>query len=147
MMTLHRFVLMGSLLALAGVGAAQTDERCPTAPDITTAHFLGPWSVTIAAMPGQKSERGLLQLRPHPVYSDSLKGELQRGAQTLQVVADWEDDTLTFEESQDGERISATWQARLVQGQCGRVFEGVRFVGDEPDASAQRFRMRSERAR
>lgn len=147
MMTLRHFVLRCGLLVLTGVGAAQADDGCLSAPDITTAHFPGPWSVTLAATPGQKPERSLLQLQPHPVYSDSLKGELQRGTQTLQVVADWEDDTLTFEESADGERISATWQARLVQGQCGRVFEGVRFVGDEPDASAQRFRMRSARAR
>ena len=129
------------------MGSAQADSACPSGQDITTAHFVGPWSITLAATPGQKSEHALLNLQPHPVYSDSLKGELQRSAQTLQVVADWEDDTLTFEESADGERISATWQARLVQGQCGRVFEGVRFTGSEPSGSAQRFRMSAVGAR
>lgn len=147
MMTFRRFFLRCGLLALSGMGAAQANGSCPSVQDITSAHFVGPWAITLAATPGQKPERSLLTLQPHPVYSDSLKGELQRGALALQVVADWEDEMLTFEESADGERISATWQARLVQGQCGTVFEGLRFTGDEPDGSAQRFRMRSARAR
>ena len=136
----RRFFLLCGLLSLSGLGQAGTD--CPSLQDIDTAHFVGQWSLTLAAKPGQGPERALLSLQPHPIYSDSLKGGLQRSAQTLQVVADWDDDTLTIEESADGERISATWQARLVQGQCGAVFEGVRFTGSEPDASAQRFRMR-----
>ncbi len=143
----HRFFrLLIAALALAGP-AAKAATDCPTAADIDSAHFVGEWAITLAATPGQRPERGLLQLQSHPVYSDSLKGALQRGAQRLQIVADWEDGQLTFEESADGERISATWQARLVAGQCGRVFEGVRFTGDAPDAWAQRFRMRAERAR
>ena len=147
MMPRHRFCRpLIAALALAGLGA-QAATDCPTAADIDSAHFVGAWAITLAATPGQRPERVLLELRPHPLYTDSLKGELQRGAQRLQVVADWEDETLPFEESADGERISATWQARLVPGQCGQVFEGVRFVGDAPDASAQRFRMRAAPAR
>lgn len=130
-------------LSLWGVSAARAD--CLRAEDIAPAHFVGTWAVTLAATPGQRPERGLLQLQPHPLYADSLKGALQRGARSVQVVADWEDETLTFEESEDGERISATWQARAVAGQCARVFEGMRFTGDAPDASAQRFRLRAER--
>ncbi|MBM3386167.1 MAG: hypothetical protein FJY36_00655 [Betaproteobacteria bacterium] len=145
MMTFRRFFLSCGLLVLAGMGSVQAGSDCPAAQALTSAHFLGPWSISLAATPGQKPERSLLTLQPHPLYSDSLKGELQRGAQTLQVVADWEDEMLTFEESEDGERISATWQARLIQGQCAAALEGLRFTGSEPDASAQRFRMRSMR--
>lgn len=144
-MSFKHLLLRCSLPVLMGMGAAHAQNPCPTAAEIATADFVGRWSITLAATAGQKPERALLHLRPHPVYSDSLKGEMQRGAHTLQVVADWEDETLTFEESADGERISATWQARLVQGQCAQVWEGLRFEGSEPDASAQRFRMRSER--
>lgn len=145
-MSFRRFLLIGCwpLLAAQAVPAA---PHCPGAADIATAHFVGDWAISLAATPGQKPERGLLHLQPHPLYSDSLKGALQRGTLSLQVVADWEDDTLTLEESVDGEHIGATWQARPVAGQCARVFEGVRFTGSEPDASSQRFRMSAVGAR
>lgn len=141
----RRFILLCSLLALPGLGQASTN--CLAQQNIGTAHFIGQWSLTLTGQSGQKPERALLILHPHPSYSDSLKGKLERGAQTLQVVGDWEDDTLTFEESADGVHISGTWQARMVQGQCGAVFEGLRFTGSEPDNSAQRFRMRKVQTR
>ena len=132
---------------ITGLATARAGQDCPSTADLNTAHFVGDWTISLAAAPGQKPERGLLQLQPHPIYSDSLKGSMARGAQQWQVVADWEDDTLTLEESLNGEQISATWQARAVMGQCGLVLEGIRFTGSEPDTSAQRFRMRSERHR
>ena len=146
-MSLQRVLLIGCWPLLGSLGTALAGPPGPAPADIATAHFVGDWALSLAATPGQKPERGLLSLQPHPIYSDSLKGALQRGAQGWQVVADWEDDTLTLEESVDGEHISATWQARPVAGQCARVFEGVRFTGSEPDASAQRFRMSAVGAR
>lgn len=142
----HAFWTFG-LLTLCALSPAQADTTCLGSADIETSHFVGTWSISLAATPGQKPERGVLSLQTHPVYGDSLKGEMPRGAQTLHMVGDWEDDTLTLEESADGQRISATWQARPVPGQCGQVLEGLRFTGSEPDTSAQRFRMRSQRAR
>jgi hypothetical protein len=84
----------------------------------------------------------VLVLGPHPEYAGSLKGTLRRDEQRHLVVADWDDEALTMEESEDGERIAATWQATATEGQCGREFRGMRFTGSEPDASARRFRMR-----
>jgi hypothetical protein len=146
-MKLGRHLLIGWLTVLGGLVGAHADTRCPDTADITSTHFVGDWAITLAATPGQKPERGVLKLQAHPIYSDSLKGSLLRGTVQWQIVADWEDDTLTLEESLDGEHISATWQARPVAGQCARVLEGIRFTGSEPDAAAQRFRMRSDSAR
>ena len=134
--------LVSALLwaGLCGPAAAQKD--CPDAADLTPHMLQGIWRVSWT---DGLRERGhapwTLELGPHPDYPDSLKGQLAQGNARLAVVGDWDEETLTLEESADGQRISATWQARAVPGQCGRALAGLRFSGSEADASARRFRM------
>lgn len=140
---------MNRWLACAGVLAALLASgpalaACPTAADIEPRMLVGVWRVEWTDGARQRGEEPWsLVLAPHPEYEGSLKGQISRGSERHLVVADWDDEALTMEESADGERILATWQAKAAEGQCGREFRGVRFTGSEPDASARRFRMRT----
>lgn len=134
----RRAWLAGWLCAALGPAAA-----CPAAADIEPQMFVGTWRIDWTDGARQRGEAPwTLVLAPHPQYSGSLKGHLSRGSEHHLVVADWDDEALTMEESTDGERIAATWQATATPGQCGHELRGRRFTGSEPDASDRRFRMR-----
>ncbi len=124
--------------------AFSATAACPAAADIEPKMLVGTWHIEWTDGGRQRGEEPwTLVLAPHPEYEGSLKGHLSRGSARHLVVADWDDETLTMEESVDGQRIDATWQASATEGQCGREFRGIRFTGSEPDASARRFRMRA----
>ena len=133
----HTLWLTGLLSSLVAHAA------CPGAAEIEPSMLIGQWRIDWTDGARQRAEEPwTLQLAVHPEYAGSLKGSLSRGAEHHLVVADWDDETLTMEESKDGQRIDATWQAMVTPGQCAREFMGRRFTGIEPDASARRFRMR-----
>lgn len=133
------------VLAWAGLMASawSASPACPEAADIEPQMLMGRWQIEWVG-DARPPDDGpwLLELGPHPEYPGSLKGALSRSPRYHPVVADWDDETLTVEESEDGVHIAATWQASVAQGQCGRVLQGVRFTGTEAGAAAQRFRMR-----
>lgn len=81
------------------------------------------------AAPPPATRQGLLALQTHPDYPGSLRGQLQWPLGLSQVAADLDGDTFTMEESEDGQRIAATWLGTLVKGECGRSLQGVR-LGD-----------------
>ena len=138
---LHLVLLGCAMLPLLAQGAT---SACPTASEIEPAMLIGTWQVEWTDGARQRGEAPwTLVLGPHPEYTGSLKGTLSQGGTQHLVVADWDDETLTMEESVDGQRIAATWQGRAMTGQCGRAFQGLRFTGSEPDGSARRFRMRA----
>jgi hypothetical protein len=123
------------------VGAVESN--CPTAAEITPQMLVGRWHIDWrdgARVRGQAP--WTLTLAPHPDYEGSLKGQLRQAEVQHLVVADWDDELLTMEESADGQRIDATWQASATEGQCGRELQGLRFTGPQPGPDARRFRMR-----
>jgi len=135
---MHTLLLAAGLVATLGAATA-----CPTAADIAPGMLVGQWRIEWADTGRPRSEAPwVLVLAPHPEYSGSLKGTLSRGQERRLVVADWDDEVFTMEESQDGRRIAATWQATASQGRCGQELQGLRFTGSAPDASAQHFVMR-----
>ena len=118
---------------------------CPEVADIAPQMLSGRWQIDWRDEDRSHTQAPwVIELGPHPEYAGSLKGTLRHGPQHHAVVADWDDDSLTMEESEDGVHIAATWQASLSPGQCGRELQGVRFTGSEPDASARRFKMRRD---
>lgn len=137
---------MGVLAIVLSAGPVHA--ACPTAAEIETPMLVGTWRVDWTDGARQRGQAPwTLVLAPHPEYEGSLKGHIDQGQQQHAVVADWDDQTLTMEESEDGQRISATWQATATEGLCGRELQGLRFTGSEPGADARRFRMRSIGAR
>ena len=149
MSTRLRHILLGfALLPLLPMLAHAAAPACPTASEIEPAMLVGTWQVEWTDGARQRGEAPwTLVLAPHPEYAGSLKGSLSQGDTRHLVVADWDNETLTMEESVDGQRIAATWQGRAMAGQCGRAFQGLRFTGSEPDGSARRFRMRAAERR
>ncbi|TXI72276.1 MAG: hypothetical protein E6Q49_07320 [Limnohabitans sp.] len=129
-------------VCLGGVAYAAAPV-CPSATEIGPDMLVGRWQLEWTDGARQRGEAPwLLELDPHPEYAGSLKGSLNRGEEHHLVVADWDDEALTMEESVDGQRIAATWQATATPGQCGRELRGLRLPDSAPDASARRFRMR-----
>ena len=136
-----RWTLLGVLLS----AAFNTPAACPAATEIEPKMLVGTWHIEWTDGGRQRGEAPwTLDLAPHPEYEGSLKGHLTHGSERHLIVADWDDVVLTMEESVDGQRIDATWQATTAEGQCAREFRGRRFTGIEPDGSARRFRMRRQ---
>lgn len=102
---------------------------CPAATDMQQRHLLGHWQ---AELGGQAVA---LRLGPHPELRESVRGTLQRGGQTVQVVGDVDDGQLTLEESEDGKRISATWLGEVAEGRCGKEIRGTWSPEAAPGAS------------
>lgn len=138
-----------SLLALCTASAwaqapvpradASTSSSCPAASAMDHRHLQGTWQVQIqGSMP-----EAVLRLGPHPELSESVRGTVQRGSATAQVVGDVDHGVLSLEESDDGKRISASWSGQVVEGSCGRQIEG----SWSPTASPERktpFTMRKQ---
>lgn len=136
-----------TLSTLGAWAQAPASAPCGPAPEHTAA-WQGQWLVH--ALPPKASAqtpaiRGVLQLGPHPEWSSSLHGQWLQPTQTVQVVADWDDDTWIIEESTDGQRISATWTVQAVPGQCGRELSGQRWLGvpgESPQGPVRLVRLR-----
>ena len=136
-------LFIGLLCTVMAHASGTTLPACPAAADIEPGMLVGRWQIEWTDGARQRGEAPwLLELSPHPEYAGSLKGWLRQGTVQHPVAADWDDETLTMEESADGQRISATWQATASAGQCARELRGLRFTGSEPDDTARRFRMR-----
>jgi len=124
--------------------ATAAPGACPSAAEIEPAMLQGRWQIEWTDGERQRGQAPwLLTLGPHPEYADSLKGTLEHSGRTHLVVADWDDETLTMEESEDGVHIAATWQASASPGRCGRELRGQRWRDGAPEDSARRFRMRA----
>lgn len=104
-------------------------SACPTALEMDQQHLLGTWraQLTGAAAPGATASANavLLQLGPHPELTGSVRGSVQRSATTSQITGDVHLGELALEESNDGQRISATWIGEVVDGRCGQEIRGT----------------------
>ncbi|MCE1249460.1 MAG: hypothetical protein LWW82_01870 [Comamonadaceae bacterium] len=135
------------LIAACAIPASASAEKrpqgtaadCPAAQALQQRHLLGHWQ---AELPGL-GQRLQLQLTPHPELAESVRGSLQRGSQRSLLAGDVDGGTLTLEESDDGQRISATWLGDVVEGSCGREIRG-QWQREGASAAPQRFILRKE---
>ena len=96
---------------------------CPAAAEMNHQHLQGVWR---ASVEGEgPSGSALLRLGQHPELDQSVRGTLQRGKSTAQVVGDVHEGELTLEESADGQHISATWLGTVVEGRCAQEIRGT----------------------
>lgn len=112
-------------------------ERTTLMPE----QLIGTWMVSIS---GQSSP-WTLELQAHPEHQGSLRGELIHKGQQFSVVADMDDAAFTMEETQDGQRISATWLGTLKTGHCDQLIAGERRA--EGTQTTQHFVIYSNRHR
>jgi hypothetical protein len=94
---------------------------CPPPEKLNARDMLGLWR---AEFQGQWSGATLL-FEPHPTYAGSFRGTINRDGERAQLAGDMEEGELTLEESNDGQRISATWLGDVVDGSCGKEIRGT----------------------
>ena len=66
-----------------------------------------------------------MQLRQHPDFAASLRGELDYGGAHAIASGDLEDGELNLDESRDGKSLYAFWTGQLVPARCGREIRGT----------------------
>jgi hypothetical protein len=106
---------------------ASTPTSCPSASAMDHRHLQGTWQ---AHIPGNKTDT-VLRLGPHPEFSESVRGTLQRGNATAQVTGDVDAGTFSLEESDDGTRS------------CGKEIQGTWIPTDTPERKST-FVMRKQ---
>lgn len=82
--------------------------------------LLGRWLAEVQGQAGPIT----LELRPHPEWSGTVKGEIRRPGGSAIVVGDVDKGVLSMEESSDGKRTTGTWSGDVVEGSCGREIRG-----------------------
>ena len=105
----------------APLTAASASLSCPPASAMDHRHLQGTWSAQFQGNPPDAQ----LRLGPHPELTESVRGTLQRGSLTAQVVGAVDAGALSLEESDDGKRISASWTGQVVEGSCGKEIQGT----------------------
>ena len=114
-----------TLLALCASLTQWAHAQCAAPSDIRVDMLIGLWDVTLHSSPPQKWQ---MKLNAHPEHIGSLNGVLEQSHQRkVWIVADWDDNEFTLEESGDGQRIDATWQGTATPGLCGQQLEGQRW--------------------
>lgn len=142
-----RFFLTTILIAACAIPASANAEKapqtpatdCPSAQHIEQRHLLGRWQ---AELP-ESGQRLQLTLTPHPELAESVHGSVQRGGQRSLLAGDVDAGALTLEESEDGQRISATWLGEVTPGSCGREIRG-QWQPEGPSSTPEPFVLRKE---
>lgn len=115
----------------AAPASTAANATCPAGHEIEHRQLQGIWQADIEGQP----TRAKLHLGPHPELAHSVRGSVQRGHSTAQVAGDLDAGELTLEESDDGQRISATWLGTVVEGSCSREIRGA-WLRAEPESSS-----------
>ena len=114
----------------AGAAFAQTapigpstpaPEACPTPAQTTRSHLYGLWRVAFDGRPSS----AIMLLEKHPDADEGVYGGVSRDGVRSLLAGDIEDGVLILEESDDGKRISGTWDGTVVDGSCGREIRGT----------------------
>ena len=98
----------------------------------------GLWAVRFTNPPAGLPARATMLLERHAEFSESLAGMVGRdlsattGAPAVAghaakavLAGDLEDGLLLLDESSDNVSITATWNGEVVQGSCGKAFQGT----------------------
>ena len=119
---------------------AQIDPKisCPSTQDMKAEHLFGLWAVRFTNPPAGLPVAATMLLERHAEFSDSLAGHVNRdlGAAAgsakiaghsakAELAGDLENGMLLLDESSDNLSISGTWNGEMLQGSCGREFQGT----------------------
>jgi hypothetical protein len=105
---------------------------CPTPAQVHSRDLYGSWTLEIPAEgSAQPALRGRLELAQNPEFADSISGWLHLEGRKIFVAGDIEDASLSLEESEDGQRISAVWDGDIDPHSCGNTITGTRRVGEQ----------------
>lgn len=98
----------------------------------------GLWAVRFTAPPAGLPARATMLLERHAEFTESLAGVVSRdlgaaaGSKAIAghaakavLAGDLEDGMLLLDESSDNVSITGTWNGEMVEGSCGKVFQGT----------------------
>ena len=101
------------------------------------AQLHGLWAVRFTHPPAGLPERATMLLERHAEFSESLAGIVSRelgAAEGSKAIAghaskallagDLDEGLLLLDESSDHVSITGTWNGEMVQGSCGKVYQG-----------------------
>lgn len=101
--------------------ASTVNPACPDLARWGAPQLYGSWVFELSAL----GQRGRMQLRQHPDFAASLRGELDYGGAHAIASGDLEDGELNLDESRDGKSLYAFWTGQLVPARCGREIRGT----------------------
>lgn len=92
----------------------------------------GLWAVHFSHPPAGLPERATMQLKRHAEFSESLAGTVSREsgsaaghAAQAALAGDLDEGMLLLDESSDNISITGTWNGEMVEGSCGKVYQGL----------------------
>jgi hypothetical protein len=133
-------------LHLYGMWRAQLDAAKAAAPTASaSAPALAASAASSASAPSPASTASVsatLRFERHPELAESVRGRVERDGASIQLAGDVDEGDFTLEESQDGQRISATWTGRVVNGSCGKEIRGT--WTNAADSSTRTFVLRRQ---
>ena len=136
--------------ALASWANAQNKPKtpCPSVQGMKAEQLYGLWAVRFTKPPAGLPERATVRLERHAEFSESLAGVISRdlgaaaGAKAIaghaakaELAGDLEAGMLLLDESSDSISITGTWNGEMVQGSCGKAFQGI-WKDTSPSAPA-----------
>lgn len=131
--------LLLALLRQSPVSAAESID-CPGTGEIAPSRLQGLWEFRLWPLDGHEEHplaQGVMLLRQHPEYADSVRGELRlagpSGEARAQVAGDVSDGLFQMDESDDGQRISAVWEGQPAP--CGDSIRGQRRQTERADTA------------
>ncbi len=138
-------------LGLAAAARAQAaDAACPSAHEIEPLHLYGLWQLRLWPEDGPEdapTSTGALLFEKHPDYPGSVRGELRRSANGVELQArlsgDVTDGVFNLDESDDGVSMSAVWTGEPQD--CGRRISGIRRPAEGRPATEPRLHFRLQR--
>jgi hypothetical protein len=119
---------------------APAAAACPRATEVGQRHLLGLWRAQFEGL----ARGATLLLEPHPEFTGSVRGAINRDGERALVAGDVEDGEFTLEESVDGVNISATWTGTVEEDACGTLINGT--WQDARDARQRAFVLRKQPA-
>jgi hypothetical protein len=111
---------VAALLAAVHLVCAHADD-CPAPDEVAQAQLLGTWQARIEGVASPLT----LTLVKHPEFAGTVRGQLERGGQRIELAGDVDNGDFTLEESANGRNITATWLGEVVEGSCGREIRGT----------------------
>jgi len=102
------------------------------------AQLHGLWAVRFSKPPAGLPARAMMLLERHAEFSESLAGIVSRDlgaaegskaiaghASKALLAGDLDEGLLLLDESSDKVSITGTWNGEMVEGSCGKVFQGT----------------------
>lgn len=130
------FFIASWAMTVGALAQTTSEKNCAPAGQMSAEQLFGSWTVRFDHPPAGLPVRAAMRLERHAEFTDSLAGEVSRDfgrttpkagghAARAALAGDLQDGFLVLDESSDNVSITGTWNGEMVEGSCGKVFQGV----------------------